>query len=185
MIEFFVPGKPRPRGSKTAMPIYMNRPRCAKCGMPGLALKDGRIINRYVDSAAGSDKWMKEVAKEAKRHRPQIIWDDAVTIVCIFLHPRPKNQLSSAKDKQGQPKDLAPDHKITSPDVLKMGRAIEDALKGIIYTDDARVVSHTSIKSWSLKYEGVLVRLWPDADLMNLDEYIDALLAGDEIAKPF
>ena len=180
MIEFFVRGEPRPRGSKTAMPVYIGQGPKKK-----LLLKDGRPVLRYVDSAKGSGKWMNTVADVANQHRPSSLWDCPVTMVCVFVYTMPASYCSKAKGKEGDPLPSAPTHKVTMPDVIKLGRAVEDALKGIIYVDDARIVSQQTIKTWSRKYNGVFVRLWPEALIIDVDEDIDAYIKQMETRKPF
>ncbi len=181
MIEFFVQGKPRPRGSKTAMPVYRGT---KKDRQP--VIKDGRIVMRYVDAAKGSGDWMAAIAKEAEQFRCEPLWDCAITMHCVFCYPRLPTHLSTAKKATpGQLRPSAPMFKVTMPDVLKLGRAVEDALKGVIYVDDARIVKHSSIKVWS-EYLGVLVQVWKTQGFMsNCDNTIDSYLKSQQEARPF
>lgn len=166
MIKFFVEGEPRPRGSKTAIPnynfktgwpIYVAKPSVRK----GKVVRFARVSMRYVDSK-DSNKWMKAVAGEAEQFRQNPLWDGPVTMLCGFCYEYPKSYCSTAKGKEHLPRPSAPVHKTTMPDVIKLGRAIEDALKGVIYSDDARIVHQQPIKCYS-RYTGVWVCLWPGA----------------------
>src|SRR5437867_2655341 len=64
--------------------------------------------------------------------RPLI--DDAVSLDVTFYRPRPKNHYGS---KGLRPS--APDYPTTKPDRGKTLRAVEDALTGVVWRDDAQV----------------------------------------------
>jgi len=191
MIEFFVEGEPRQRGSKTFMPLYnrqtgwpMYHNRPAKRG--GKVVKYARVKGTYVDSAKGSSKWMETVAKAGEPYRQNPLWDTECTMLCAFCYEYPISMQSTAKGKEGEPRPSSPVHKITTPDVMKLARAVEDALAGVIYTDDAKIVHQQAIKCYS-RYTGVFVRLWPGArDFRYMfDTAIEQFLDEQEAMKPF
>lgn len=192
MIEFFVDGEPRQRGSKTAMPIYN-----AKTGWPQYhnkpVVRGGRVITyarpkmRYVDAAKGSTKWMEKVAGVAEQYRQDPLWEGPITMLCCFCYEYADSYLSV---KNGEvttdPRPSAPEHKVTTPDVIKLGRAVEDALSGVIYVDDNKVVDQHVIKCYS-RYTGVFVRVWPHAQeyRYRFDAAIEQYLEKLEASRPF
>lgn len=73
-----------------------------------------------------------------------------------FVMQRPQNHMR----KDGTVKPKAPGWHISKPDGLKMARAIEDALTGILWQDDKQIAFQT----WSKRYgtqPGCEVRLTP------------------------
>jgi Holliday junction resolvase RusA-like endonuclease len=48
-------------------------------------------------------------------------------------------------------KPSAPPYPIVKPDLTKYVRALEDALKGIVWRDDAQVVRHDTMKAYGLR----------------------------------
>jgi len=71
--------------------------------------------------------------------------------VCIsltFYLPRPKSA----------PRRVV--HPATRPDLSKLVRSVEDALTGIVYRDDAQIMSLTAIKAFATDFVGVAGRVW-------------------------
>jgi len=62
-----------------------------------------------------------------------------VRLSAIFHMPRPKGHYRTGKHAS-QLRPSAPEHPATKPDLLKLTRAIEDAMTGIVWRDDAQVV---------------------------------------------
>jgi Holliday junction resolvase RusA-like endonuclease len=146
-IEFFVAGTPKPAGSKRAFPLRR------KDGSP--VMKGGRIITTVVDSSGQPGKdWRGDVRAEAAQH-----WDGPplgcrMHLETTFFFPRPKSHYGTGKNaeivKDGSPAAL--DH-IQKPDALKLQRAVEDALTGIIWIDDAQL-SGGQHKEWADRHGG-------------------------------
>lgn len=143
-ITFFVQGKPRPGGSKTAMPIYgagghaVTRP---------TATGKHRPVLRYVDDAKGNGEWRKLVASAARaemQKRGLAMTSDALRVHFMFYFARPKFHAG----KRGL-LPSAPLHHTVKPDVLKLARATEDALTGIVWRDDAANVAITISKAYA------------------------------------
>ena len=116
-IEFFVPGKPAPQGSKKHV---------------------GRGI--LVESSKELGPWRERVALAASnevfvRDMEVIQRPSEVGVMLNFVLPRPA---SAPKTK----KALASKR----PDVDKLARACLDALTGIIFEDDSQVVSLRAFK---------------------------------------
>ncbi len=115
MIRFVVYGIPVSQGSKQPF-VFKDK----KTGKARAAL-----------SETGGKKlaaWRSDVSMMAQQHRPDEPFDEAVVLNLRFYFLRPK---SVSKKKRPYPS--------VKPDIDKLTRAIFDALKGKIYTDDARV----------------------------------------------
>ncbi len=140
-IELFIRGVPKPGGSKT----------------PGISKKTGK---QYVyDACKGNKAWKNTVAQYAKAHYRGELLDGAILIVAIFYMPRPKSHFNS----KGILKPSAPKYHTTRPDATKLFRALEDALTGIVWTDDARIVGQEVKKNYAdpVSQVGVLVQISP------------------------
>jgi Holliday junction resolvase RusA-like endonuclease len=120
-IEFFVPGIPATQGSKRA---FYNK-------------AIGRAI--LVDDCKRNKDWrgdVKAFALKAVGEAPP-----ASGPVCLriqFYLPRPKGHFGSGRNAD-KLRDHAPDWHTKKPDLTKMTRAVEDALKGIAWNDDSQV----------------------------------------------
>lgn len=146
-IQFFVAGIPRPAGSKRYFPIR-------KGGVP-----TGKAI--IVDACAKSKDWKVDVRAEADRAirnfevNPSALKIDWTPIYHAPLRVSFRFQLTHPKGHYGtgknaaSVKDSAPRFHVTTPDVLKLARAIEDALKGIIYRDDSQIVTELITKRYA------------------------------------
>ncbi len=101
--------------------------------VPGVT-KDGRP---YLREQTGSKAWEKVVRDYAwKAFDEPAPLDCPVRVRAIFHLPRPK------KSKFG-------DYPAGNPDADKLFRAIGDAMKGIVYTDDGRIISEAPGKKWA------------------------------------
>ena len=112
-VDFFVPGIPAPKGS-------------TKSFMP-----KGAKFPVTTTDCKRTKPWQAIVAYAASQHMlPGMPWDCAVSLDLNFYLPRPP---SISVKKRPYP--------TVKPDLDKLVRCIGDALKGVFYTDDARVVS--------------------------------------------
>lgn len=122
-VQFFVPGKAAPQGSKKAIPIR-NR-------------ATGQVIKvNQVESSTAVGPWRERVALAAHNAmlgRP--VFDGAVSVRLIFVLPRPKST----------PKSRTP-AAVKRPDLDKLERAVLDALTGICFEDDSQVVNLHGLK---------------------------------------
>ena len=124
-VRIVVYGKPAPAGSKVA----------------GRTL-DGRSYVR--DASKGSAEWKRLISQVAGTAMDgKSLLEGELTARIIFHLPRPKGHYG----KKGL-RDSAPDWPTVKPDVLKLARAVEDALSGIVYRDDAQIVMETIIKRY-------------------------------------
>lgn len=131
-ISFFVPGIPRPQGSKRAINHRTTgRPIVIESG--GRPLVDWRgDIKREAIEAMGDDTPL----------------DGPVGIWLGFRLPRPK---SHPKTKITYP--------ISRPDIDKLTRAVLDALTAVCYRDDAQITELLVFKEWAVDQPGVRVKV--------------------------
>ena len=139
-IEFFVPGVPKTAGSKKAFPIWRGK---------GPSKQFVRSV--IVDDAgqAGKD-WRASVQYEAVRRFKEVLGREAapfqgpLAVEFVFNVTRPKGHTG----RKGL-HSWAPAFPTTKPDVLKLARAVEDALTGIVWKDDAQIVAEVLRKRYS------------------------------------
>lgn len=121
MVTFTVHGRPAPQGSKKVVG----------------SKKNGKAI--LVESSKGVKPWRQDVALyafEAMRGKP--LFTTAVFLEVTFFMARPA---SISPKKRMWP--------CVAPDLSKLVRSTEDALKGIVWYDDSLVVSTRSHKRYS------------------------------------
>jgi Holliday junction resolvase RusA-like endonuclease len=73
--------------------------------------------------------WRQTIALAAVNERPEgfKLLDEAISVTAHFYFPKPKKPRS--------------EYPIGPPDTDKLARAVGDALKGILWVDDSRIVS--------------------------------------------
>ena len=123
-LEFFVPGVPQPGGSKRGF----NNP------------KTGRVIITDANPKAAS--WKDTVSSYALKvpmNREEFS-RGPIQVVCTFVMPRPRSHYGTGKNA-GKLKPNAPFYHTSKPDSTKLFRSTEDALTGVIWKDDAQVMS--------------------------------------------
>jgi len=126
MIQFVVYGQPQPAGSKRA---FQHR-------------HTGRII--VTEDAKRSRPWKDHVAQAAGEHmNGQTLLDGPLLLELQFIVPRPKGHYGARGLRPS-----APAFPTTRPDVLKLARAVEDALAGVCYRDDAQIVTELLAKNY-------------------------------------
>lgn len=122
-MNFFVPGIPRPQGSKKG---FVNK-------------KTGGVILTESGGQAHKD-WRAVVAlagMETMAGQPPL--EGPIQVLLDFWLPRPK---SHPKNKITWP--------TTRPDIDKLARSVLDALTHICWVDDAQVVNLILNKAWSV-----------------------------------
>lgn len=149
-LEFFVLGKPQTAGSKTALPI-------TKGGQ--------RVGTRVVESGnrAAKQTWRgdcRDAASKVIGDAEGWPFEGACEVVAaVFYFARPKSHYGTGRNER-ELKSSAPRHHLQDPDASKVWRAVEDALTGVVWTDDNRVVAQAVRKEWADRFtgrEGVLV----------------------------
>ncbi len=126
-IKFFVPGIPKPRGSKSA---FTNK-------------KTGKT--NIVDACKESGNWMTTVKVFALQAYRGPLLTGPIRMSIAFYFLRPKSHYRTGNNA-GTLKLSAPICHITRPDRTKILRGTEDAMKGIIFKDDSQIVTGLTTK---------------------------------------
>jgi len=134
--EFRVLGRPAPQGSKVSL---------------------GR--GRFKEQSPHVHNWRNDVRAAAEQHyNGEALLDGPIFTQMAFLFRRPNNHyVSSNRDKAL--KSDAPFWVTKTPDKDKLERATNDALSGVIWTDDCRVAATLSQKFWVEDHEGAIIRV--------------------------
>jgi Holliday junction resolvase RusA-like endonuclease len=134
--EFRVVGRPAPQGSKTPL---------------------GR--GRFMEQSPHLKNWRNDVRNAAMQHyNGEALIDGPIFTQIAFLFRRPNNHYRS--NNPARPlKDDAPFWHVGTPDNDKLQRATNDALTGVIWTDDCRVAATLSQKLYTEDAEGAIIRV--------------------------
>lgn len=124
-------GIPRAAGSKTAF-IHKKLNRAVVVDASGVAGRDWRNS-------------VRDAALEAHKGSPL---DGELVLEAVFFLPRPKSHFSTSKKHGRTMRVGAPVFCSKKPDTTKLVRAVEDALTGIIWNDDAQVVRQIATKMY-------------------------------------
>ena len=119
-IAFHVPVKPQPGGSKRGFP---------------LKLGGGKMRMVITDANAKAKPWQAAVRAEAMLAYRGELLRGPVRLTLTFCLTRPKGHFGMRGLKPS-----APAHHIVKPDALKLARAVEDSLAGILFHDDSQIV---------------------------------------------
>jgi Holliday junction resolvase RusA-like endonuclease len=158
-LSFTVMGRPQPAGSKRAFPIRR------KDG--GGWVATGRIA--VVEDNPNSGEWKQAVAFAGLNALSRVTAPDRfgndpmplegpVGVSVRFFLRRPKGHFGTGRNV-GKLKDSAPSFPTSKPDATKLLRAVEDALTGVVYRDDAQVVEQQVVKVYGHP-EGAHVVVW-------------------------
>lgn len=133
MSTFFVPGVPLPKGSGSNVGIGHA---CGKCGERKrkvyIEMADRKTKTR---AAGGLKRWSDRVQRFAEKSWGGEPLDTPIELHLHFRLPPPK------KSRFDVP--------ATKPDLSKLIRAVEDALTGVTYTDDSRIVCLYVTERWA------------------------------------
>jgi Holliday junction resolvase RusA-like endonuclease len=92
-----------------------------------------------VDANPKAKDWKRAVTGEAaKAMAGKPLLTGAVALQLVIYRPRPKGHFGTGRNA-GRLKDSAPPYPDTKPDLTKLLRGTEDALRGIVWRDDAQV----------------------------------------------
>lgn len=144
MLTLFVPGKPAPGGSKTAFPHAQT----------------GRMI--VMDACKRNKGWRRLIQIEARKAFKGDPRTEPIYVSVYFTMSRPKGHFGTGRNSDTI-KDTAPEGHTVKPDATKLWRAAEDALTGIVWKDDAQIVSQTVRKQYVdsiATVEGMLLKVW-------------------------
>jgi Holliday junction resolvase RusA-like endonuclease len=135
-VSFTVHGVAQPAGSKRG---FYNK-------------NSGRVI--ITDDATKSRPWKALVSDAAIQamatQEPDSegkLLDGPLLLELTFWMPRPKGHYGSGKNA-GKIRGSAPRFPTVKPDLLKLARAVEDALTGIVYRDDAQIATEVLQKAY-------------------------------------
>ena len=132
-VEIVVIGLPKPAGSKRAF---------------ALRRRDGSVVMRpngapvvnVTDACKGSAEWKADVRHAAKQQMTdQEPTSEPLSVRMMFYLPRPQGHYGSGKNASALKPSARP-YPTTKPDALKLARAAEDALTGVVYRDDSQTV---------------------------------------------
>lgn len=162
-IEFEMLGKPATQGSKRSFPQFRG-------GKP-MTRPDGRLVIRTQEDSADLEAWRADVAVTARRVFESLGGDgllqDAARLGLHFYRPRPKTHFGTGCNA-GKLKPSAPKYPTSTPDTLKLARAIEDALTGVVWRDDSQVCRHELAKDWGNCFRvTVVVETLDDCPLLD------------------
>ena len=122
-INFFVPGMAKTSGSKRS---FYNK-------------KTGKTIIT-ADNPKQKD-WQAAVSLFAKQEiGEQAPWPGPLAATMIFVRARPKGHFGTGRNEGVLKSWAVKKHPTGKPDVLKLGRAVEDAMNGIVFIDDSQIV---------------------------------------------
>lgn len=136
---FWVPGKPRPKGSLVIMPRPGARPAVIKGQryyrledlqlQPPNSIRDAERVNLL-------GTWTKAIQWAAIEHKPKSPLPGPFAVECMFHLKKPERTKY----------DELP---LGPPDVDKLERAVGDALTGKFWRDDSQVYRWVAEKQWS------------------------------------
>ncbi len=140
MSAFFVEGEPATAGSKDAFPFKR------KDGSLGVAVRDVSDRKRKGEREPRGKRWRRLVQAAAEESGVVLVDDGPINLHVYFVLRRPKNHWlkSGELSKAGREKRAH----VSTPDLSKLVRAVEDALKGIAWKDDSQVAVIMSAKKY-------------------------------------
>ncbi len=124
-ISFFVPGIPKPAGSKRAFVIK------------------GRAI--ITEANPKAKDWKADVRAACTYEGAPL--NVPLSMYLTFTMPRPKSHYGSGRNAEVL-KPSAPVHPTSKPDCTKLTRGTEDALTSIIWKDDSQIVIQRIVKRY-------------------------------------
>lgn len=133
-VAFFIPGRPRPQGSKQPM---LNR----STGEPYLYESNTKLLTPW-------RRAVKAGAVIAMGGRPA--FDAAVNVSLTFLFARPASHGAGFTLPTGR----------QFGDIDKLTRAVYDSLTGVVFADDSLVIQETNRKAWAGPGEIEGVHVW-------------------------
>lgn len=151
-LHFIVYGRPQPAGSKRAFPVRR------ASGALGVSVTDDNPQSR---------DWKNAVASAAVDARPRFfgpddggdLLDGPLVLQIRFTFARPKSHFGTGRNA-GVVKPGAPEAHTVRPDCTKLLRAVEDALTGVLWRDDAQVVAQDVRKRYG-PHDAAEVVIWP------------------------
>lgn len=161
-VSFFVAGHPEPAGSKQA--FVPQHPRTKQIYRD----KHGRVVVSVVDANSKSKAWKAHIASTARICYRGAPLAGPVVLYLTFTLNRPKGHYGTGRNATTI-KASAPRRPTSKPDVLKLARAVEDALtQAGVWGDDAQIVDEHLAKRYG-ETEGVEIKIIADGDEHETD----------------
>jgi Holliday junction resolvase RusA-like endonuclease len=171
-IRIEVDGVPQPGGSKrvVTLPPLIRRLGRPMGGEMWLPAKQIMKVVRVLDDNPKATKWKQMVERAAIRQlgvhpikAQRILLDEELIVATVFYMPRPKHHYKKGGDltAEGQRHDKP----LTKPDALKLMRSTEDALTGVVWSDDAVITDHFIHKRYAERRDdaGCIIHVFPAA----------------------
>lgn len=142
-VSFTVHGVAAPAGSKKG---FYNK-------------KAGRVI--ITDDSKRSRPWKAQISDAAaEAMNGADLLDGPLLLELVFWVNRPKGHFGTGRNAETV-KPGAPFAPTVKPDLLKLARAVEDALTGIVYRDDAQIACETLQKAYTTASARTEIRVAP------------------------
>lgn len=136
-VQFQVIGKPAPAGSKRGFVV------------------GGRVV--LTDASKATKPWqalVQSVALDVMGDAPPL--EGPLRADLTFVERRPKSHFrtSGELNAEGERKRFP----VKAPDRLKLARAVEDALSGVVYRDDSQLIAGETRKQYG-DWDGVEIHI--------------------------
>ncbi|MCL4735356.1 MAG: RusA family crossover junction endodeoxyribonuclease [Candidatus Omnitrophica bacterium] len=150
-IKFTVVGKQQPAGSKR---VVTNR-------------HTGKAY--VIDANDKARDWKTKVAQYASDAMGGAgVMTGPIILIVVFAIMRPKSHYTT----KGEIRESAPKYPTQKPDVTKLLRAVEDALTGVVWRDDAQVCYQMASKSYGTHGSHTVISV--DEEMLD-DEIINEI----------
>lgn len=119
-IDFTVPGTPIAKGNMRQAPNH----------------------GRLYDATKGTAQWARAVGYVARAAMAQARmqpFDGPVVLTCRFVFERPRSHYGTGRNAN-KLRPSAPAHHTVRPDLDKLVRNVKDAIKRVVWRDDAQVI---------------------------------------------
>jgi len=140
-LQFTVYGKPVTQGSTRSVPMR------AKGGGYQTDAKGRPKLMQKHDEETRLIHWRQQIAQSARRQYQGPLSEEAIFLALVFHRPRPKGHFGTGRNANIL-KASAPEYPTQQPDTIKLTRAVEDALTGVVWRNDSQVVRHELLKVW-------------------------------------
>jgi Holliday junction resolvase RusA-like endonuclease len=131
-VTFFVPGVPQPGGSKKGFVVKT---------------KSGGLRANVVEDAKRNAPW-RAVVSLAGSEAFLVPLTGPLSVSFSFAMPRPGSHYGTGRNAD-KLKPSSPAGHTSKPDITKLIRSTEDALKGIAWVDDSQIVSQSAGKMYT------------------------------------
>jgi Holliday junction resolvase RusA-like endonuclease len=158
-LHFVIHGKPQPAGSKRAFPIRRKQAGGWVATGKVAVTDDNPRARDWKEAVASGGYYALAATVPPDRYNgdPSLL-TGPLGLAVTFKLARPKGHFGTGRNVS-KVKPSAPARPITKPDATKLLRAVEDALTGVVWRDDAQVVEQSVVKVYG-EPEGAEVVVW-------------------------